>query len=273
METVQMNAIEIANELFETNHYQNMKKAELEKKAIEAVLKDRMGDSRREISKTHKVVMKFENNNTYLTDTEGLNDFLDSYGILTETVKFSPKNEDQSILDKIQGFKMDQEYYTKINVRLPKEEYDLIGKTTSELLVRWLEVTNQFNKLRDAYDLKREEMNNCKELAKTNKLKFEFGSISRIKKDIEYDVKAIQEAYGSEFVIKNAQPIMSRIEKYIVKGYFTIKEISEYKTLIKMGLKFTVTTLEKESELFNVLNSKRTRGSFNREKIKNQKSG
>ena len=102
MKTTKMNAIEIANELFETNHYQNMKKAELEKKAIEQELKSRMGDSRREINKTHNIVMKFENNNTYQVDSVGLNDFLDSYGILSETVKFSVKTLNESVLEKIE---------------------------------------------------------------------------------------------------------------------------------------------------------------------------
>lgn len=264
-----MKAMEIANNLFETNTYQDMKAAENEEKAIKEELKSRMGDERRIVKSG--IVMKFIKQNTYMTDNQKLNSFLNDFGIIHETVKISPKNLDEITLSQITPFKNPSEHYVKLNVRLKKEIFDLKKVSTSDLIKRWVMVNKSFKILSDEYKQKREEMNNCSTLVSLDKpLPFKHGSISRVKLEQTYDIEAIQAVYGNEFLINHGTPVMDKIEKYINKGYFTPSEVDKFKTLISGGTKFLVMTIKAENDLMNFLGQTKSRASIKGDKIRNQ---
>lgn len=264
-----MNAQQIANQLFETNQYQTMKNLELEKKAIEKILKDNMGEDKRKVHHSTGTVMKFIANNSYDNDNIKINETLQSYGILIHTTKFGNKTKPE-VLELIQNYKNENEYYVKINAKFPKEEFNFESHTTKELITRWNEVQKELKLLKSIYNDLREQMNECSELQVTNKLKFDFGSISRVKKETSYNMEAIYNEFGPEFIIENATPVYGEIDKYIEEGYLTISEIEKHKKITNVSLKYVVTTLKEEEKLFNMLNQKTIRASLNREELRKQ---
>jgi len=261
-----MNAVQIANQLFETNQYQTMKNLEHEKKAIEKVLKENMSENKRKVHHSTGTVMKFIANNSYENDNIKINETLQSYGILIHTTKFDTKTKPE-VLELIQKFKNENTYYVKINAKLPKEEFNFESYKMKDLLIRWNEVQKELKLLKTIYNDLREKMNECSELQETNKLKFDFGSISRVRNQVTYNMEAIYNEFGPEFIIENAIPVYGEIDKYIEKGYLTVNEIEQFKMITNVTLKYVVTTLKEEEKLFNMLNQKTIKGSLNREEL------
>lgn len=267
-----MKSVEIANNLFKTNTYQTMKQLENEKKEIESELKNRMKDEKRIVNHTTGVVMKFINYNKYEIKTKELNELLYSYGLLNKTVKFDTKKLTNSTLLKISQFENPLEYYAKINVRLPKQEFNFQNVETKELTKKWNTIYNQYKILSNQYESARKEINTCEELIKKGKLKFNNGSISRIAKEQTYNIEKIQQEYGADFIINNATPLITKINSFIDEGYISPSEIEQFKTSISINIKFLVMTLEEESKLINHLTRKNSKASIIRENIARQNS-
>ena len=110
----------------------------------------------------------------------------------------------------------------------------------------------------------------CNELDKTKKVAFEYGSISKIKKQDTYNIKGIYEEFGSEFIINNCKASITELEPFIEQGYLSKSDINQYRNLYTTGLKFIVMTLEDENNISNFLIRRASTGSINRELLKRQ---
>lgn len=266
-----MNARSIAHDFFISNKYQTMKELEQEEAVIKQVLKSRMGDNKRLFHKETGVVLKFIPYNNYLVDNLGLNDFLHSYGVLESTVKFNDKDLSLDILNKISEFRNESEYYVRINPkRLKKKEFDLEDNSTDDLIERWLVVKRKLDVLEEDYEQARKLMNECKELQYEGNVKFQYGSISRIKKDNTYDIGRILKKYGSDFVIKHAKSVSSKIEEFIYQGYFLPSEINQFKMISGTTNRFVIMTAIDESSIMNNLGYRKSKASIRFEQIKRQ---
>lgn len=265
-----MLSVKIANEWFESNRYQDMKKYENEKKAIEKELYSRMGDERRFYHKETELVLKLISNNRYNYDTVGLNEFLDSYGILPYTIKFNVKDLSSEVLSKINAFRLDPEYYVKLNVRLPKQEYNFSELTVSQLLTRWKNINSDYKELSKQYEEAREVMLGCTGLNPGKPVKFNNGSISKIAKQPEFDYMGIVNEYGSQFVIENAEPVITKVTEFMNKGYFLPSEIKQYKELKDVGVKFVILNKYDEDKIYNMLGDTKSKASIKWENIRNQ---
>ena len=184
-----MKAFEIANKLFKKGHYQNFKKYEEEKKAIEAQAKILMDGEKRICFEQYNVVMKNVADNKYITNNKELNKFLDSLGILVPVAKIDTK--EQHILNQIKHYKNPEEYYTRINTKIEKEKYDFSDYNLEQLTQRWNEVNKLYKEYKGIVEEAKLQMLQCNELDKTKKVIFEYGSISKIKKQDTYNIKGI----------------------------------------------------------------------------------
>ena len=263
-----MKAFEIANELFEKGHYQNFKKYEEEKKVIEAQAKILMNGEKRICFEQYNVVMKNVADNRYITNNKELNEFLDSLGILVPVAKIDTK--EQHILNQIKHHKNPEEYYIRINTKIEKEKYDFSDYNLEQLAQRWNEVNKLYKEYKGIIEEAKLQMLQCNELDKTKKVAFEYGSISKIKKQDTYNIKGIYEEFGSEFIINNCKASITELEPFIEQGYLSKSDINQYRNLYTTGLKFIVMTLEDENNISNFLIRRASTGSINRELLKRQ---
>ena len=259
-----MNVIIMANEWFGQGNYEKMKAFENEKSAIQLELKSRMGDVQRFIHKGTNTVLKFMSYPTYTIDNVELNKFLNNYGVLAHTVKFDEKQISQEVKDKIESFKLDSEYYIKITTkRVKKEKFDLTEKSLDELIIRWNVIKKGFDILSNEYEAMREKMNN-QELfgVDNNKISFEHGTITRVKKANEYDIVGVFKEYGENFVIENATPVMTKIEEFMYQGYFLPGEVEKFKELHDINSRFIVMNLDDETKIMNYLGDRKVKASL-----------
>lgn len=265
-----MKSIQIANKWFdETEKYKTMKVLEHEKKSIQNELKNRMGEERRFVDKESKVVLKFMSYPTYKIDNAGLNSFLNDYGVLVHTVKFDEKNLSDEVLNKIKDFKLEDEFYVKLTTkRMKKEEFNFSNLTVAQLVYRWKRVKEDYDILDKEYEIDREEMNTCNYLITNNGAKFDYGTITRVKKSTAYDIHGIYQEFGEDFVIENASPVLSKIEEFMYQGYFLSSEVEKFKQLYDLNSRFVVMTLEEESKIMNYLGNRKVQGSLEWEQMR-----
>lgn len=256
-----MDAAQIMDIITDNNQYQTYKILEDKLGAIREEFKTRMiGDEMRRMFASQDVVCKYIRNGVYNVDQIALNQFLNDYGLLAKAARFETKDESLS------NFKNEQTYYLRINMKVVNENtYDFKGFSDIELAQEWKNTHDEYKTLERIVEEARQKMTKCEKLKKEGKLVFSNGSLSLCKNKITYNVQAIIEEKGMDFVIQNAKTSGAIVDYYMEQGFFSQKEVDQFYTLVDMKLKFTVMTLSDEQAIRNMLTNKAMRASLNRE--------
>ncbi|MNB72143.1 hypothetical protein D3C81_519980 [compost metagenome] len=252
-----MNAIQIANELFESNKFQTHKQLEAKLDAIKAELKIRVdeNDEMRKEFILQDVVCKYTREKVYDVDNAGLNDFLHQYGLLIHSAKLSTK--DKEVLSKIEEFKEEKTSHLRIYAKVEKEEYDFSKYEIFQLVDEFNKANAQFKKLSRQIKEAKEKMMECEDLKKERKQTFKFGSFGLVYNKDSYDIQGIYNKFGVDFIIENTTPSMEKVNQFIEEGFITKKELNQFRKMRDIILKFIVISLSDEKMIFNIMNNKR----------------
>lgn len=249
----------IIEEVFE--RYQNYKKLDNKLEQLRMELKNRMiGDEMRRVFHSQGVVAKYIRNRVFEVDQIKLNNLLNDYGLLTKVARFEK-------MDGISEFENKTTHHLRINSKIEKEEFDFSNLGEMELIKVWKETHEQLKKIEQIINGARKQMELCSELNEKKKLTFSNGSISLVKNKITYNVDAIAENLGIDFIIKNAKTSSEKINEYIESGFITEAEIDSCRKLIDVNLKFVVMNLSDEELIFNILRSKQIESSLQRQAV------
>ncbi|MNJ89954.1 hypothetical protein D3C87_75410 [compost metagenome] len=246
----------IIEEIFD--RYVTYKQLENKLENIRDAFKEKMmEDEVRRIFPLQGIVAKYTKNRIYEVNQIGINELLNDHGLLINTARFD-KDE------RLSGFENEQTYHLRINTKIAKEEYDFSNLSEMELTKIWVETHSQLKALEPIINGAKKQIALCKELVKTKKLSFSEGTISLAKNKVSYNVQAIANTLGIDFVIENAKVSSEKLTEYVDSGFISSKEISKFKKLVNVTLKFVVMTLDDENLILNILKEKRMNASLRR---------
>ena len=253
-QTVLIGASQLMEEVFKSGLYRNMKTAETRLDSIKSSIRNHFkdGESKR-YELTHNLVAKFVPAPVYETDEAGLKEFLDDYGILTETVslKASLFKDEPELLKSLKPFQKPKEYFAQFYLNkagkehLDKEEYSF-NDNLEGLTLNFLEQRSSLEDSQAKYKKFMAEIADCPFLRVSKSMKSTFGTCKLREKVIEFYTKAVYNEFGNDFLINYGQVSMSSVEEYIAKGYFSPKEIQQFRKMIDYNLRFVV--MDKDSE-------------------------
>ena len=256
-----MNAKLIAEQILPT--LITYKNAESKMKSIKEIVKSLMGeDEKRREYHSQDVVAKFVKYNKYQVDKEGLQDLLNSYGLLVHCSTID--TEDKEALLKIEEFKEDQTYYVRINTKFKAAEFDFSNLTETELINEWVKANEEYQKADKIIKIAKAKMMNCEELLNSKKVLFDGGSLTLCKNKVTYNVEEIFNKFGVEFFTKHTSIVLGKVDEFIEKGIIEYKEISNFKKIIDVNLKFVMIKLSQENEIINLLKEKNLKTSLNK---------
>jgi hypothetical protein len=262
-------------DLFLANIFPFFKATSERVEIIQKTIENNMGDERRR--EYGQVVAKYVPNNVYETDVEGLSHYLSDYGIFIPCAKIDvaqiKKLDDaESILNMLEPFKNSLTYYTRINLnkegkakvsRVELNSIDLsIGNV--ELANKWTRAKHQQKIWEDEVENARLQMLHCPILQKEGNLKCNFGSVSYLPNQPTYNIRAIFDEYGTDFLMKYAKINMAQLEFFIHRGMVSRKEIKPFRRIVDIILKFVVIDKETESKLLSMVQAKMICASQNR---------
>lgn len=252
---VLIGAAELMENVFTTGLYRNMKTAENKLDTIKGSIRKQFedGESKR-YELPYDLVAKFVPTPIYETDEEGLKEFLDDYGLLTQTttLKANSFKEEPEILEQLKPFQKPVErfaqFYLNNNGRahLDKEEY--FYEDNLNLLCRlFLEQKSCLDNTQTRYKEIMKNIEACPFLQHSKSIKTTFGTCKLREKEIEFQTNSVYDEFGIDFLINYGQVSMKFLEEYIAKGYFSQKDIQQFRKIKDINLRFVV--MEKESEV------------------------
>lgn len=91
-----------------------------------------------------------------------------------------------------------------------------------------------------------------------------YGSLSLVANSAKYNIPAIYNYIGEWLLIEYGKPNSELLERFILNGTISKKDIDQFKTLKDIRLDFTVMTLEDEKKMLDMLDDKNKRAAANR---------
>lgn len=253
-EPMLIGAAKLMEEVFESGLYRKMKTSENKLESIKGSLRNQLSDGElKRYELPNNLVAKFVPFPTYETDEEGLKEFLDDYGLLVATCTLKAKSiKDPDILTLLKDFQTPVERFAQFylnkngKAHLDKEEY-IFSDNLKELSLNFLEQKSYFETYQNRYKEILKKIEKCPFLQQSKSIITTYGTCKLREKEIEFYPKDVYESLGSEFLIKHGQVSMKSIDEFIAKGFFSPKDIQQFRILKDINLRFVV--MEKESEV------------------------
>jgi len=220
-------------------------------------------EEKRHEFKEHGLVMKWVVKPTYMTDTTGLNDYLNDLGLLPLVANIKPEDED--IEEEIKDMLLPETYYIRPTLNKNGKEYItsegiLLGsQSVEELIPFYLKTKSELDKLNEDYSNMVSKMGSCKVLNSKKKVQTTYGSIAKVANKRTYDVAKIYNEFGDHWMIENSKPNSVKLQELIENGQLSQKDINQFRQVIDKRLEFHVLTLESEQKIFDMLNWKRSK--------------
>ncbi|MDE3840974.1 hypothetical protein C0966_17045 (plasmid) [Bacillus methanolicus] len=277
-------AAEMMEKFIEDGTYPELKQTKEKIKKLTSSMRERLESSetkRHEFSEFN-LVGRFTAKKIYETDYIGLNEYLYDLGLLLHVVEIDNKKLQSNVLyfDMIQDFKLEDTYYVKPN-------FNKIGRELNKL-PNTFEITDQWNLTDMARDLailkprvkiltneyemlmrkmlKLPEFEKLKTIPKQSRkpVQHKYGSLSLQTNPVKYDISAIYDYIGEWILIEYGKPNAKLLERFILNGTISKKEIDQFKTIVDIELDFSVMSLEDEQKILNMLDEKNRLAAANR---------
>lgn len=259
---VLVGASKLMEDIFDSGLYRNMKTAENKLDTIKGTIRKlfESGESKR-YDLPHNLVAKFVPTPVYETDEAGLKEFLDDLGILAKTVTLKAKafKDEPVTLELLQPFRKPMEYFAQFYLNnngkqhIDKEEYDFNG-SLEHLVINFKQQKSCLESNQSRYKEIMRKIGDCPFLRQSRSVKTSYGTCKLREKDIEFYTDSIYKQFGNEFLIEHGQISMKSIDSYIEKGYFSPREIQNYRKIIDINLRFVVmdqASEQKQAEFFH----------------------
>lgn len=274
----------LMEKFIEDGNYPLLKQSEGKVKKLTTSVKGRLESSelKRHVFENYNMVGKFIAKKIYETDYIALNEYLYDIGLLLQVAEIDNKaiQGNELYFDMIQDFKLPDTFYIKPNFNKAGKEItkgttpfevsddlhlDALVKEIAILKPKIKELDYQYEKLKRKL-MRLPEIELMQSLSKDLRVPIphKYGSLSLIANQSRYDIPSIYDYIGEWMLIEFGKPNNELLEKYILNGTLSKKDIDQFRTLIDIRLDFTVMTLEDETRLFNVLDDKNKRAAANR---------
>lgn len=249
-------AAELMNEYINSGAHEKLKQQESVVDRIKATFKERFKqseDNRFEFPE-HNLVCKFVNKKIYETDHAGLLEHLYDLGLFHHIVKINNKKVNSEPFLKLQfePFKEESTYYVKPSfkrtVQFNVSEFETAHLENNDLANIFHFHNNKLKHLTNAYNELKKELLKDQELLDKNKIAFEFGSISRIANAPTYDINGIVDEFGLSTLIEYGAPDNKLLDKFILKGTISPKEINQFRKVVDQRMDFIVIPLDVEQK-------------------------
>ncbi|MYL35514.1 hypothetical protein GLW08_21210 [Pontibacillus yanchengensis] len=246
----------------ELKFYENRK--EQMKDQFHKIVKD-SHDIRHEF---HGVVAKFIRNPVYTTDQEGLLDYLENFGVLPYVTKIDAKKvkEETDIQNTLSRFAYPVKSYVRFYLNgegrghLDKTQYNF--DMNLERLSHWfLKTKSGHDRMKNQLELYKNNMLNCPVLKQAGSLVSNYGTVKRLNYATEYDIPAIYQELGADFLKQYGSVNMEALDDYICRGILNQKEIQSFRMMTDHKLKFMVMDVESEQRAWDYFQSERIRKS------------
>lgn len=277
-------AAEMMEKFIEDGTYPELKQTKEKIKKLTSSMRERLESSetkRHEFSKFN-LVGRFTAKKIYETDYIGLNEYLYDLGLLLHVVEIDNKKLQSNVLyfDMIQDFKLEDTYYIKPNFnkigrelnKLPDtfeitDQWKLtdIARDLAILKPRVKVLTNEYEMLMRKM-LKLPEFEKLKTIPKQSRkpVQHKYGSLSLQMNPVKYDISAIYDYIGEWILIEYGKPNTKLLERFILNGTISKKEIDQFRTIVDVELDFSVMSLEDEQKILNMLDEKKRLAATNR---------
>lgn len=277
-------AAQLMEKFMEDGKYPLLKQTEGKIKKLTTVVREELesSEAKRHLFKEHNLVGKFIAKKVYETDYIALNEYLYDIGLLLQVAEIDNEAILGNVLyfDIIQDFKLPDSFYIKPNfnklgkaINRGEEPFALMGDwELNEVIKEIAQLKPMSKELKVEYKqfirkiMKLPEIEQMKSLPKDLRvpIPYKYGSISLVANKPKYDIPAIYEYIGEWLLIEYGKPNSELLERFIMNGTISKKDIEQFRTLKDIRLDFTVMTLEDEQKLMDMLDDKNKRAAANR---------
>ncbi|MFL0365209.1 hypothetical protein ACH0BF_19585 [Pseudobacillus sp. 179-B 2D1 NHS] len=250
-----MNAGEMMEQFVRDRSYFHLKRMEQYKSHFQQLLKQSFQEKEenRIVHEAYGYVAKWRKMPIYDTDHIGLNHFLHDHGLFLPLASLPLKGLPKDVEQDIATFALPPTYSVSTNPnkkgRVVLEDIPNIVFSVEEQWSHYVRSDREHALLSNRYEKLKKNMLECQVLLTEKKIKHEFGSVSLREKKAGYDISAILEWYGEEFLIENARVENSKLDVYMAKGLIHPKDIEPFRKVINMRADFILMTIESESSM------------------------
>jgi DNA-binding Lrp family transcriptional regulator len=276
-QTAAPTAADLMEKFIEEGLYGQMKAAEDRKKNLKSWLRMKLehSEQKRHEFKEFNRVAKFVSKNIYEWDYEGLNDCLDSYGLLPLVASLDNtkiKNE-PDVLERVAPFVLPTTYYIKPTLNKVGREFiaraqaelsPSEGESIERVLADLVQTERRLAHIQMAYEQEKAKMLRCPKLNENRKLSHKYGSISLVANAPKYDMQKLYLAEGADFLIKYTKPDMEKLNSFIERKLFPKEELEKFRTIVDIKLDFVVMSLSDEKRLMQQFQERKIRRAMQR---------
>ncbi|KZE67923.1 hypothetical protein AWM68_17265 [Fictibacillus phosphorivorans] len=277
-------AAEMMEQFIEEGTYPHLKQSEEKVKRLTSSMRKRLeqSESKRHEFKDFNLVGRFTAKKIYQTDYISLNEYLYDLGLLLHVVEIDNKSiqENELYLDMIQDFKLEDTFFVKPNFNklgkslnaLPEEyfipddcELTRLARDILILKPQIKDFKNQYDKLKWKL-LQLDDFKKLKSLPKEKRkpIPHKYGSLSLSVNQPKYDVSKIYDYIGEWLLIEYGKPSADSLERLILNGTLSKKEIDQFKTVTDVRLDFSVMSIDDERKILTILEGKNQKAAANR---------
>lgn len=279
-------AADIMKKYVESGGYRTLKFSEEKKKRLVSNVEKhlRNSESKRHEFPRYGLVAKYTVKRDYFWDYAGLNEYLADLGLLIPVATLLPDKQLKKldVLDDVVSYQLPvKEYSVRPNFNKKGKELNAYGEDAFDhfadmklnMLLSMFDATQkELKHSQEYYENMKRQILSCPVLRQEKKVMYEYGSLSLIAKKEGYDIQAIAEDFGVDFIIEYGKPNMEKLQNFILQGTITQQEVYQFRkdvTSEDKGFSFTLMTLEDEQKQLELLSNRTLEASLNRYKKAN----
>lgn len=277
-------AASLMETFIEEGYYPELKQSKDKLKKLTSSIQEQLKSSevkRHEFTK-HGLVGRFIAKKVYETDYLALNEYLYDVGLLLQVAEIDNKAIKSNFLyhDMIQEFKLEDTFYVKPNFNKVGKELNKLPDSfvisddcvIDDLASQIALLKPRVKELKNEFDRLKWKLINLPEFAlmmdlpkeKREPIPHKYGSISLVANQPRYNIPVIYDYIGEWLLIEYGKPNSELLERFILNGTISKKEIDQFKTVKNIDLEFSVMTLEDEEKFLNMLDNKNRTAAANR---------
>lgn len=233
---------------------------------IKGEMKERLKEDERKRIEFNRfnLVAKWRVMSKYETDYAGLNELLFDHGLL-KLISLPNKGLNEEAKAMVEPFKLPSDFYVVPTVTTKKakgkiaefyEDFEVENIETDNLLALFSRFHTVSKEYEAKYDDVKKQMLNCQLLQKDKKATFEFGSIGLRENSPGYDIDALIDFLGIDFLLAYGKPDMQALDFFMDKGMVDRKEVESFRKEVDRRVDFLLMTKESEQKQFEIYQKK-----------------
>lgn len=242
-------ASSIIENFYRQGLYQRKQTLSTTEEDIKGEFKTRLNneESNYHLFEQQKVVVQSRRVPIYQVDQEGLKEYLHDLGLLPLVSHFPVKKTTAEVKEQIKDFAL---IVPQVSLspnkagQVSKEHTDFSNFEMPNLAEHFYTVSTQVKSLKTQYEQIKKEMAKCDILKSQGKVQHAFGSLSYKEKIDSYDIMAILEELGMEFLLENSHVDFQKLNDLAFQGRISKREINSFRTILDFRVDSIIQTLD-----------------------------